>query len=431
MTMPTSTSTPHPTNKVEPSSTNVQPKKNQKRMVPLRYVLMPFAIIFAAVIVLIIIGALAPKPAKKPIDIKAPLVEIKQLIRENVTLRVRSQGSILPRTETNIVAEVSGRVIFVAERFNAGGFFRKGDILLKIDPTDYELSVQQAKARLETAEASLLEEQARGEQAREEWLLSGKQLEDAPIMALRKPQMQKAQAEVNSAKAELQKAQVQLTRTIIKAPYHAMVKVKQTDIGQYVTPGTVLANTFAIDYAEARLPIKQNDMPYVNLPNISEESNKGDEVSLSMNVGGKKREWQSYISRYEGVVDESSRVHYVIAQIDDPYAFRRDDFIHPLHIGSFVKAEIKGKVIKDVVAIPHNAIYGANEIYQVSHDNKLAKTLLEGVYSDSEYLYTQQSIDLAKPLILTKLETPVEGMSLRIKRNETEKIAITSKNQEE
>ncbi|WP_448548899.1 efflux RND transporter periplasmic adaptor subunit [Thalassotalea fusca] len=420
-----------PTHKVDPASTNIHPKKRGKRMVPLRYVLMPFAFIFAAITVLIIIGAFAPKPAKKPIDIKAPLVEIKQLVRGDVTLRVKSQGSILPRTETNIVAEVSGRIIFVAEQFNAGGFFRKGDVLLKIDPTDYELAVQQAEARLDTANANLLEEQARTEQAREEWLLSGKQVEDAPIMALRKPQMQKAQADVNSAKAERQKAQVQLSRTTIKSPYHAMVKVKQADIGQYVTPGSVLAGTFAIDYAEARLPIKQNDMPYINLPDFSEENNKGDEVTLSMNVGGKKREWISYISRYEGVVDTSSRVHYVIAKIDDPYAYKRDDFKHPLHIGSFVKAEIKGKMIKDIVAIPHNAIYGANEIYQVSHDNKLVKTLIESVYSDSEYLYTEQSLDLTMPLVMTKLETPVEGMSLRIKGNDNEQIALNTKNQEE
>ena len=392
-----------------------QPKKQSRRMVPLRYVLMPFAIILIAVFVLGVIGALAPKPAKKPIEIKAPLVEVQTLLKEDITLTVKSQGTVMPRTETSLVSEVSGRVINVAKQFNVGGFFRKGEQLLVIDPTDFQLAVQQAQARLETAQANLVEEQARTEQAKEEWLLSGKSTEEAPVMALRQPQMQKARADVKSAEAELEQAKVRLARTIITAPYDAIVKSKQADIGQYVTPGSVFATTFAVDYAEARLPIKQKDITFLNLPSIEANGSKSDVVTLSMFVGGEKLQWRSHIARYEGVVDESSRVHYVIAQIDNPYALGGKNNVQALHVGSFVEAQITGKTITDVIAIPRNAIYGANKIYQLTHDNKLAQTIVQGIYSDDKYLYTKQALDLGKPLIITKLEIPVEGMALRVK----------------
>ena len=397
-----------------------------KRMVPLRYVLMPFAIIFVAIFALGIIGTFAPKPAKKPIDIKAPLVEVSALSKEDVTLTINSQGTVLPRTETSLVAEVSGKVIGVSKQFNAGGFFRKGETLLTIDPTDYQLAVEQAKARLEMAKASVMEEQARTEQAKEEWLLSGKSLEEAPVMALRQPQMQKAQADLKSAQVELEQAKVRLERTAIKAPYDAIIKSKQTDIGQYVSPGAVLAVTFATDYAEARLPIKHNDISFLNLPSLTDANSHGDVVTLSMLVGGAKQQWPSFISRYEGVVDESSRVHYVIAQIDDPYGIETKQGSPALRVGSFVEAKVTGKTITDVIAIPRSAAYGANTIYQLTEDNRLTQTNIEGVYSDSEFVYTRQSLDLGKPLIVTKIEIPVEGMRLRVKEAESQISHISS-----
>ena len=107
--------------------------KKHKRMVPLRYVLMPFTIIFIAIIIVAILGALAPKPAKKPPAIKAPLVEVMTLDSKAVTFSIASQGNVVPRTQTTIISEVSGAVTDVSEKFYVGGFFKKGEVLLKID----------------------------------------------------------------------------------------------------------------------------------------------------------------------------------------------------------------------------------------------------------------------------------------------------------
>lgn len=393
--------------------------KSQPRMVPLRYVLTPIAIIFSAIVILIIVGAMAPKPAKKPVDIKDPLVEVQPLVKSSMTFTIRSQGSITPRTETNLVSEVSGQVVSVSEKFKVGGFFKQGEELLAIDDINYQVALVQAQARLGSAEANLLEEQARVEQAEEEWLLSGKPLNEAPLLATRKPQLQKAKADVKAAKADLQQAQIKLKRTHILAPYDAMLKQKNVDIGQYVTTGNSLAMTFAVDYAEVRLPVKQRDVLFLDLPKINKEKTKGSAVDLHLSVGPNTFHWASEISRYEGVVDDQSRVHYVVAQLDDPYAITTRTNERELRIGTFVNASIEGSTVDGVVAIPRSAISGANTIYLLAKDNTLHIQTVSVLHADSNNIYTQDDLDLSKRLVITRIETPIEGMSLRVKGENT------------
>ena len=388
--------------------------RTQPRMVPLRYVLMPIAIIFAAIFVLILVGAMAPKPAKKPVEIKDPLVEVIPLVRSSFTFTISSQGSIAPRTQTNLISEVSGQVVEVSDKFKVGGFFKKGEQLLAIDDINYQVALVQAESRLNSAQANLLEEKARSEQAEEEWLLSGKSLEQAPIMALRKPYLQKAQADVKAAQADLKQAKIKLQRTKITAPYDAMLKEKNVDIGQYVSVGSSLAMTFAVDYAEVRLPIKQRDVLFLDLPKIDQGNQFGSKVDLQLTVGARDFHWASQLARYEGVIDSQSRVHYVVAQVNDPYAILNNSSEQELRIGTFVNAKITGRTLENVIAIPRSLVTGANTIYLVDPLNKLHIQQVTILHSDSEHIYTQDELDLNKQLVTTKLATPIEGMTLRV-----------------
>jgi len=387
---------------------------HQPRLVKLRYVLMPIVIIISALFILILLSIFAPKPAKKPIEIKAPLVEVVTLAPQQVTFEIQSQGSIRPRTQTSIISEVSGQIISVSDKFKVGGYFQKGEILLAIDDINYQVALVQAQSRVSTAKANLVEENAHGQQAKEEWLLSNSSLEAAPAMALRKPQLQKAQADLKSAKAELKQAKVRLTKTTIVAPYDAMIQEKHVDIGQYVSTGNKLAATFAVDYAEARLPIKQRDIPFLNLPQINQAYSQKSQVDLSLTIAGNSNHWSSFISRYEGVVDATSRVHYVIAQIDDPYRLKSDKFKTALPIGSFVSANINGKTVDEVIAIPRGAVHGANSLYMIDAENKLQIVTIDILRSDQQFVYSYDQLDPQLRLVNTQLETPVSGMTLRV-----------------
>jgi multidrug efflux system membrane fusion protein len=388
-------------------------KKNQ-RMIPLRFVLAPITIILVAVSGLIIFTVLSPKPAKKPVMIKAPLVEVKNITRQDVSFVIASQGSVLPSTQTQLISEVSGQITFVNEKFNIGGFFTQGEVLLSIDDINYQVALLQAQSQLEAAKAVLIEEQARKDQAEKQWLLSKRALSEAPVLALRLPQLQKAKADIKAAKANVIGAEVKLARTKIIIPYDAIVKEKQVDIGQYVSMGSALTTIFAVDYAEVRLPIKPRDVGFLNLPKINAQQSSHSTVDIYTKVNGTERRWASNLTRYEGEVDSRSRVHYVIAQIDDPYSVLSSSKHQELRIGSFVNAKILGKEVKDIVTIPRDALHGGNRVYLVDKDNKLHIQEINILRNDAIYVYSHDTFGTGFRLVTTQMQSPVEGMAVRV-----------------
>ncbi len=380
----------------------------------------PASIIVVGIVVYIIMGSMATKPEKKPVENKAPLVEVIKVSRGPVVFEIESQGSISPRTETILVSEVSGQIKAVSDKFVVGGFFTKGEQLLEIDPISYEVALLQAQARLDGTNAKLIEEKARGKQAEKEWSLTGRLRKNAPILALRKPQLQQALADVKAAEADVKSAEIKLYRTKIIAPYDAMLKSKLVDIGQYVTTGSQLAITFAVDYAEIRLPIRENDLAYIDIPAMGSSNAKGSQVELSAIQGGKLKKWSTFITRSEGVVDASSRVNYIVAQIDDPYGLMMENSSNnAIRIGTFVKAKIIGHETQDIIAIPRKAVRGENKIYLINRDKKLEVASVDILRGDSENIYISSGLDDESQVVLTKLTTAVDGMSLRVEGEES------------
>jgi len=392
----------------------VETKKPARRMVQLRYVLTPIVIIFVAIIILVFFSIMAPKPAKTALAIKAPLVSVISLASQDITFDIQSQGNVVPRTKTTLVAEVSGLVTHVADKFHVGGFFKKGEVLLTIDDISYQVVLLRTQAQLESAQAVLIEEQARSQQAEDEWLLTGRTLEQAPILALRLPQLKKAQAGVLAAQADLREAKVKLARTKIIAPYDALLTAKQVDIGQYVAMGTSLASTFAIDYAEVRLPVKQRDLAFLNLSRIHQRIEQGTQVELYYQLNGRKHAWQAQITRYEGVVDSANRVHYFVAQIDDPYGVLAHSEHDEIRIGTFVSATVTGKNVANITAIPISALYFGDTIYLVDQHKRLVIKKITLLRTDANFAYSVDEFPHEQRLIITKLVTPVNGMKLRV-----------------
>lgn len=417
-----------------------------RKVVELRYVLMPFAIIFAAIIVLMAFSAMAPKPEKKTNISKAPLVETQVLQASTVNFAIHSQGTVQPRTETILISEVSGVIKRVSDKFVAGGYFKQGELMLEIDPISYEVALLQAQARLDAANAKLIEEKARSKQAEHEWRMTGKALDEAPILALRTPLLQQAQADVKAAQADVKNAQIKLARTKIIAPYDAMVKQKIADVGQYVSTGSQLAITFAIDYAEVRLPIKSRDLPYIQVPRVTDDkqTKEGALVHLSQSLSNSPsasdnnllHSWETRISRSEGVVDSRSRVNYLITTIDDPYNIQNNSDKATVRIGTFVNANIRGSDIDNIFMLPRASIRGADKVYLLNTDNTLSTTTVDILHSDSRYIYVRGGLENGQRLITTNVQTPVNGMKLRTLEDsaspvsqETEKLESSANEQ--
>lgn len=329
-----------------------------------------------------------PQPRMTELPPSLLRVEGTVLKRGEFAVFVRSQGQVQPRTRSTLLPEVSAKVAEVSPAFRPGAFFSKGNLLVKLDPVDYQTAIVVAKAALAQAEAMLAEEQAKADQARENWLALGRQGEPGALV-LRVPHVAKAEADVAAAKAQITKAERDLERTEIKAPYDGQVLEQLADVGQLVSQGTPLGKIFAVDYVEIRLPLPEGQMRFLNLPerfrDASSAEATGTPVRLRSNVNGKPAVWTGSIVRVESAIDESTRQVTAVAQVNDPYA-RQADGRPPLKIGQFVEAEIEGEKLRDVFIIPRSSVRAGNEIILISKENKLRRMMVEPLISDDKQI---------------------------------------------
>lgn len=360
------------------------------------------------------------RPAPKVSETAPVLVKVQGRILKKSTfpVQVRSQGTVMPRTQSTLLPEVSAKIVDVSPSFRAGAFFEKDEVLLKLDPVDYETAVVVAKGSLAQMEALLAEEKAKAEQALENWKALGRTGEPSALV-LRQPQLARAEADVAASKAQVMKAERDLDRTVVRAPYAGQVLQQSVDVGQLVTPGTQLAKVFAVDYVEIRLPLPEREMRFLKLPeryrgNAPSEAMEADSVPVRLRAAsnGKPVHWQGRLVRVEGSLDAETRQIIAIAQVDDPYA-KRPDGVPPLKIGQFVEAEIRGEVLTDVYVIPRVAVRAGNEIILISPENRLRRMTVEPLAADEKGIVISANSPKApqegEVLCITPIPFPADG----------------------
>jgi len=380
----------------------------------LKKMFVPAAVLAGAAMISVLITVSRPAPAKLASPDTAVAVKTLVLNVQSAELQVESQGTVLPRTSTRLISEVSGAVLSVSPQFVVGGTFNKGDVLLQLDPTDYEVALQRAEARLISMNAQYSFELARATQAEKEWAMTGRPKEEAPLLALRKPYLAEARANVLQAEAEVKQAKLKLARTTIRAPYLGMVAAKTVDIGQYVTIASPLGEIFAIDFAEVRLPLTEKDLTRVEIRSHNSDSAMP-EVSLSATVAGQSLQWSAQIVRSEGVVDQQNRAYYLVARIADPYVVsdQQPGDRRALLMGTFVRAEIKGKTIDDVFAVPRHALLEGNRVPLVDGDKRLRLTPVEATHSDHDFYYVHSGLEDGVEVIVSAMGAAIEGMLVK------------------
>ena len=366
----------------------------------------------------------ARRPERKEEAVQAIMVDAIPVERVSLNLSVFSQGSVAPRTETTLVAEVSGIIVNVSANFVAGGFFRKGESLLEIDPSDYETGLKRAQANLASRKAQFADQKARSDQALKDWKNMGRQGEPSDL-TLRKPQLAEAHANVLAAEADLQKAQRDLERTRIKLPYDGLVRTKQVDIGQYVAPGTPLGVTFDIDAAEIRLPLSATDVSFLDLPSATDPANKPRlQVTLTTGNSSIGGQWQAEIIRTEGVIDEKSRVTYAVAQVVDPYGVLGKSHQGELKIGTFVRAEIQGLRADNVFKLPRSVLRTDNTVLVANAEHKLEIRQVKVLRAEPRSVYILDGIVGGDMVITTTLDAAIPGTRLTISSEERPPSAL-------
>lgn len=356
-----------------------------------------------------------PVVETRPPEIPVPVIRAVPATLQTLRLTVMSQGTVAPRTQTTLFPEIAGRVLEVSPSLADGGFFEAGVELLRIDPTDYRLQVVQAEAQIAQAQLTLETEEAQAEVARREWESLGEG-EARPLLR-RVPQIARARAALSSAQAALAQAERNLEKTRIAAPFAGRVLRKNVDIGQYVTPGTSVATIYSVDYAEIRLPLPDEDLAYVDLP-LSYRGGGSQKrqpvVLLRAEFGQRQHSWTGRIVRTDGTIDPRTRMIHAIAQVADPYGRGPDPDRPPLAVGMFVEAEIQGRLMQDVVALPRAALRGEDQVLVVDSESKLRFRRVSVVRLERERVLIDSGLAEGELVSLATLATVVDGMKVRI-----------------
>ena len=352
-----------------------------------------------------------PKPAEVP----PPLVRVQSVYPTDFQLVVPAQGTVAPRTQTTLISQVAGQIIAVSSAFANGGFFEKGDILLTIDPRDYEVAVAQAQVQVAQAKLRLTREEEESAIARDEWKRLGSG--EPTDLVLRKPQIAEARATIAAAEGALMRANLNLERTQIRAPYPGRVRTKNADVGQYVNPGSPLGHIYAIDYAEVRLPIPDDQIAYLDLPlsfRNNPHHNSGPDVRFHATFAGQEHTYMGRIVRVEGEIDARSGMIALVGRVDNPYR-QRDSNTPPLAVGMFVTAEILGHRAENVVVIPRAALRGKNRVLVVT-GNRLYYRTIDILRADAENVVVRSGLKSGEQLCVSPIDTVVDGMRVRTVR---------------
>ncbi len=377
-------------------------------------IILPIGFIAAAIFFLLSMMQSPPQAVMQAVPQPALLVSVNSADRAQVRFIVNSQGSVTPRTQTTLMSEVSGQIVEVSAKFVSGGFFSKGDVLLRIDPRNYQSSLKRSQAAVAKAQTQVATESALAGYALADWNklkeLSVGDNDQPSALTLRKPQMQEALAELAAKEADLEKSQEDLNRTVIRAPYDGMVREKIADVGQFVNSGAQLARTFAIDRVEVRLPITQQDLKYLDLRSLRSGSRLSAE--LKADIGGEIYSWTADVIRSEGVFNESTRIVYVVATVNDPYDLK-DNLREPLRVGTFVEAQIEGIDGGRLFVIPRHALTRGKTLWIVDDESRIQPRDVDIVRTDEKYAYVSGGITDGDRYVTIPIDQPLPGLKVR------------------
>ena len=378
-----------------------------------KQIIIPIAILAIGIATFVGFSSMKKPPEEKAEVDNTPIVAVESISVMPMTLEVSSYGVVEPKYETTIVAQVSGEVVELSEKFVRGGLVKKGQLLARIDPNDYHAALIDAQANMASARAALETEVAQGKVAEKEW----QQITDtSPTeLSLRKPQLAQELANVKSAQAAVLRAERNLQRTEIRAPYDAMINSRTIGLGSFVGVGSEIGMLLGTAIAEVRLPVADNQLQYLIDQGLKST------VNLSGTFAGEELQWQAEIVRSEGVVDDNSRMTYLVAEIQDPYYLNHSNKEHdlPLRFGSYVKAKILGINIEQASTVPQYLVIN-DQVALLDSESKLHYAAVNIIRQEGGNVVINKGLIDGDKLIVSSLDYPVEGMKLALINNKQE-----------
>ena len=373
-------------------------------------------ILIASIIISIVLLKTGPHPRKRKQLNISPIVEIVKIKANTWQVVIPAMGTIKPAVSISLKSQVAGKIIWIHPQFIGGGIIRKGEIIIKIDPRDYELALVTKKANLESARYEYRIEMGKQEIAQKEWEILGQDKGSSEIdreLALRKPHLKQKQAKLDSAAAEVEMAQLDLERTRIKAPFNSIVKAALVNVGDQASTSTALSSLVGIDYYYLQLSVPVDSIKWINLP-AGESS--GSMVKLFSSQG---RKYSGRIIQLLSDLEEQGRMARIIVRIIDPIGINKHGRKNggSLLLGEYINAMILGKHVKGVFRILPELVHDGKIVWLMDRNNRLETKEIAILWRDNKYIYTK-GFNNGDRIIVSDLPAPVVGMGLRQRGDE-------------
>ena len=369
----------------------------------------PIGVALAGVALFALLQVTKPKPAPSIEPPRPTSVEVVPSIRATSRPTVVAYGEVRPGVRTELVAQVGGRITSISSAFIEGGAFAPDEVLLKIEDTDYLAAVDEREARVAAAKVDLEQALADADVARKQ--LAG-QKNPSPL-ALKKPQVARAQAALKAAQTALSLAQTNLERTQVSLPFAGRVQRQSADLGQYVGPGKVLGTVFGTDVAEVRLALTDSQLSSLGIPiGFSGEGENALSVTLSAVIGGEVHYWQGQLTRLDAAIDPGTRSVYGTVRVEDPYGSGAGEGM-PLAVGLYVDAEIEGRPIIDAVQIMAEGLRAGDEVFVLDGEGLLDVRKVEVVHRNRSTVLLSSGVEAGDLIIVSAIRNPVRGMHLQ------------------
>lgn len=372
----------------------------------------PVLVLVAGFIIIQLLAAAKPEPEKNEEDPRPVSLYVDEVKAEVVTLSVRTQGEVRPKTEIDLIPQVSGRVVAMSESFNEGAEFTPDSMLLKIDDTDYRLAVVRAEARVAEAQTELEREQATAKMKAEEWRDGKKDQEPTPF-ALNLTQVAQAESMLLAARADLRKARLDLERTQIRVPFYGRVRERTVGIGQFVSAGTKVGRVFSIDIAEVRLPLTDSQLVELKLPlgYMAEDPMTAPKVNFRATLGNRDFFWQGHIVRIDAAVNKDTRLIYATAEVIDPYGLGATEGM-PMAVGMFVSADIEGVSEQEAYVMPRMALRNEDKVYVINAENQLEIRTVKVLSTSEDQVMVTSGVSQGEHVVTSTLPNAVDGMDV-------------------
>lgn len=352
-------------------------------------------ILFAALFIAKSMIASKKSPPVKPRTVASVQISVFESSPGTHLPLIDSYGNTQAYLTSMLSSQVSGQIQQIGPNFQAGKSVKSGETLVTIDPADYEAALSQRRSELAIANQSHEEEKTLSKLAREDWISSGRTLESATPYTLRKPQLAATQANVDSANTAIEQALLNLERTVLKAPFDAVVQSRSASPGDIVNNGAELGSLISRDRLEVRLPVTPNQARHLKLPSFD---NDGGTIKAQLSTPTLPDvAWTAEITRLEPSVDPKNQTIYLIGEVPDPFD-KEESF---LPIGAFVNATIEGSPLENVHPIPEVSVIDDSFVWVVNKENTLSRQSIEIAFSQNA-------------LILARIDKPVVPLPLRI-----------------